>query len=328
MILESFFVFCKKINAMKEYVSLNEKKDAFNEWCIINTEEELTSKVEELLSLQKNTKLHVVFRGVNEAKYKMYNSFQRLWIIRDLSTIGMLPINKIQSMIDYCYSSVLPPYLKRLGIICNDWYILAFLQHYGAVSPFLDFSKQLFVALFFACDNVVYHDSDNEIDNYISIYFYKNVDVINAFSNSVYKIAETKAQNIDHNDKEAKKRFWKDYMSFRDIMAEQNNWVIVPAYTNVSTIRNSKKKKITNYAISNLNSTSQDGEFVCNMNMNLPLELLMVKDDRKFISCINIHKGLIPYIIKKFLEASLDTARMKYYVKEQDIAKQAEKEAF
>lgn len=54
----------------------------------------------------------------------------------------------------------------------------------------------------------------------------------------------------------------------------------------------------------------------------------MVKDDKKFISCINIHKGLIPYIIKKYLKASLDTARMKYYVMEQDIAKQAEKEAF
>lgn len=313
---------------MKEYVSLDEKKDAFNECCIINTEEELTSKIEELLSLQRNTKLHIVFRGVNEAKYKMYNSFQRLWITRDLSTIGMLPINKIQSMIDYCYNSVLPSYLKRLGISCNDWYILAFLQHYGAVSPFLDFSKNLYVALFFACDNVVYHDNNNEIDNYISIYFYKNVDVINVFSNSVYKIAKIKAQNINHKNKKAKRRFWKGYMSFRDIMTEQNNWVIVPAYTNASTITNRNNKKITSYAISNLNSTSQDGEFVCNMNMDLPLELLMVKDDKKFINCINIHKGLIPYIIKKFLEASLDTARMKYYVKEQDIAKQAEKEAF
>lgn len=307
---------------MNEYSDLISKKEFFKTTHNITSKEELDQWINiELPKIEGNRTLHVAFRGVNEAKYKMYNSFQRLWSERNLNALSPSAQDRILDMINHCKNSVLARYLKRLGVICNDWYILSFLQHYGAASPFLDFSRQFKVALFFACDNVNYYESNNEIDNYISVYYYKNVDVINAFSNSVYAMAREIAADLTPN-KNLASNFWKEYMSFEKV-SEIHDWYIVPSYSNSTNISNKRGQKVTTYTISNLNSTNQDGEFVCNLDMSVPLEEKIIKGGVKYICCLNIHKGLVPYIVKNHLGGSIDIARKKYYKQEVDIANDA-----
>mgnify|MGYP007118409291 FL=1 len=92
----------------------------------------------------------------------------------------------------------------------------------------------------------------------------------------------------------------------------------------MSAINNKNKVLITEYTVSNLNSTVQNGEFICNIDSVKPLENVLIRHDKKYINCIDIHKGLVDYIIKQYLGGSIFDARLKYYPNEIDIAKQAQ----
>ncbi|WP_284461762.1 FRG domain-containing protein, partial [Chryseobacterium sp.] len=53
----------------------------------------------------------------------------------------------------------------------NDLAYLSYMQHFGVPTPFLDYTNNPYVALFFAIDGINFTPSDNEIDNYFSLYF-------------------------------------------------------------------------------------------------------------------------------------------------------------
>lgn len=115
-----------------------------------------------------------IFRGVNEAKYKIYTSLQRAYLDGKVSNKLLSPNQLIQLEIDNLKQSsgnILPKYHKQLNIIDSDFTYLSFLQHHRAPSPFLDFSHSFDNALFFAIDGVKYdtHNPDNELNDYISI---------------------------------------------------------------------------------------------------------------------------------------------------------------
>jgi hypothetical protein len=166
---------------LDQYSSLEEKKNHFKSHRVVRTKEEFLLLIDDLKKLSEQNKQKYLFRGVNESKFKLYSSFQRLWIQRSLSDIGLDSKERISTMINRCKDDkcLLHKYFKRLGVVINDWLILSFLQHYGAASPLVDFSKKYSIALFSACDNVKYLMSETEIDNYISIYYYRTVDVAN-----------------------------------------------------------------------------------------------------------------------------------------------------
>lgn len=308
---------------MEQYKDLEEKAEHFLQSQTINTPEELDAAMNELANFMGNKKLHAVFRGVHEAKYKLYSSFQRMWFDRNLGETGTDPYLLVQNMIYHCFNRkhVLFKYFKQLGVICNDWLILSFLQHYGGASPLLDFSRNYKVALYFLCKGLKPYYGKEEIHHYASIYYYKYVEAGKKFI-SLYRYAHeiVKGKTLIHKD-----NIWKNELRFSSVMKNIPNSepIIIPAHNNRTHIKTEENKIATFYTVSNINLTSQKGEFVCNMDVEQPLEDVFHKDGKKYICCLNIHKGLREYIIEKYLGGSLERNDSLYFPSEEQIAKDA-----
>lgn len=316
---------------MQEYATFDDKQAFFRSHTIVKNIKELEQALEALKDEQQKNTNHTVFRGVKEARYKLFNSLQRLWALRSLNDLGLDPMQAVQSLLLPFQGNnhVLKKYLKQLGVVCNDWWLLSFLQHYGAASPLLDFSKSYEVALFFACKDIDFCGSTNPIDNYFSIYYYSNMEVCRDITSSIVTYAKNIARGMEAN-KTNNTAIWKNELSFNTIMGHApNRTFILPTYTNKTKIRNTRREVVTTYTMANLNVTSQEGEFVCNMNMEMPLEQIFKKatlcaPDKYYISSIDIHKGLRDYIIKKYLGGTLKAATMKYFPSERTIAQEAQ----
>lgn len=316
---------------MQEYASFDDKKKFFRNHICVKSIEELEKALDVLKKEQQLNTNHTVFRGVKEARYMLFNSLQSLWALRCLNDLGLDPMQAVHSLLLPFQGKkhVLKKYLKQLGVVCNDWWLLSFLQHYGAASPLLDFSRSYEVALFFACKDIDFCGSTNPIDNYFSIYYYSNMEVCRDITSSIVTYAENAARGMEAN-KINNTAIWKNELSFNTIMGHApNRTFILPTYTNKTKIRNTRREIVTTYTMANLNVTSQEGEFVCNMNMETPLEQIFKKSEPdgrtvNYFSCIDIHKGLRDYIIKKYLGGTLKAATMNYFPSERVIAQDAQ----
>lgn len=308
---------------MQQYEDLEEKAGHFLQSQTVSTPEELDAALNVSQGMVDNKTLHTVFRGVHEAKYKLYNSFQRMWFEYGFNESDRDPFQFVQDMINYCFNDehVLFKYFKQLGVICNDWLILSFLQHYGGASPLLDFSKNYKVALYFLCKGLKPYYGKNETGHYASIYYYKYVDAGKKFK-SVKNLAE---EIVEKNPHINKVEIWKNDLSFSSLMKRPpaTTPVIIPVYPNRTNIKTPNKVIATHFTAANINVTSQEGEFVCNMEVEKPLEDVFQKDGTKYISCLNIHKGLCQYIIDKYLDGSLEKHDSTFFPSEERIARDA-----
>lgn len=149
---------------LREYKALQDKGDFFDS-SVIETQNEFDSFYRVFAN-----KEGLIYRGVNEAKFQIYTSAQRFWITDKLETqssfnefVGKM-LQKLKS------DNTIIEYLKSTDVPYNDVLGLAMLQHFGAPSTFIDFSLDLNCALFFAFDGMKKGNSDNEIDDYVSIY--------------------------------------------------------------------------------------------------------------------------------------------------------------
>ncbi len=316
---------------MQQYEDLEEKAGHFLQSKTINTPKELDAELDKFQKMADNKTLHIVFRGLHEAKYKLYNSFQRMWFDRSLGETGTDPYLLVQNMINACLNPkhVLYKYFKQLGVVCNDWLILSFLQHYGAASPLLDFSKNYKVALYFLCKGLKPYYGKNKIGHYASIYYYKYVEAGKKFKSVENYAVEIVKKNPHIN----KVEIWKDELSFSSLMKRPPATapVIIPVHTNRTNIKTLNKVIATHFTAANINLTSQEGEFVCNMNMEQPLEEIFQRKKKKgktekYIHCIDIHKGLCDYIIKEYLGGSPRAAKLIYFPSERTLALNAQQQ--
>lgn len=166
------------------------------------------------------------------------------------------------------------------------------MQHYGLPTPFLDFSYNPYVALFFAIDNIKFSPSDDPIDNYFSLYYsYEENTAFAAWKyvfNKSFESEDIPYEKVNDN-----------FMS-----------IIVP---------NEEIYKIVN----SLNIIIQDGLFLYNNHPWYPIERTYreyIADIRKemgkekynthmfleqICGCFNIHKSLIPAIKEKLKEMGI-----------------------
>ncbi len=146
-------------------------KDINFESTIINTMQDFDNFILNHNVLKSNK--NFIFRGVNEAKYKLYNSAQRYWITNELQDLSSENyIYFIQNLIDNAkkyHNGLLDMYFKSFGYYPNDFSILSFLQHYKAPTPLLDWTKSFDYALFVAIDDLKKFPNEN-INNYFSLY--------------------------------------------------------------------------------------------------------------------------------------------------------------
>lgn len=150
--------------SLKMWKSLEEKKENFDH-TVINTKEELDKWFETKFCNK------TFFRGVNEAKFYLYSSGQRMWMINELAHTK----HKYERFVNHIIAEAKTSHNRFISKIVgnhlydNDFAILSFVQHFGGPTPLLDFTRQKEIALFFATDNMQRSPSEG-INNYISVY--------------------------------------------------------------------------------------------------------------------------------------------------------------
>lgn len=276
---------------LETYKTLKEKEQIFGSKCYSRIDTVAQFK-EWYDSFKTENKL---FRGVNEAKFKIYTSAQRYYITHDLKKSGKEVEDVIEEelkQIKQINNQLLKKYFDLLGVIDHDMLYLSFLQHYSGISPFIDFTTKIDKALFFMQDGVSFGHGCVGIDNYSSLFF---------------KGPRTKPiKDRKLSEKEIRKKY-----SFSKMISRANNGVRKKNILFRTEELNVGKENISSLA--NLNVVAQDGRFLFRCNGIEPLE--------KNISCVDIHKSIIPYI-KMELEKKGIT-KESIYPQEENIAQLA-----
>lgn len=303
---------------LQEYESAEEKKKVFADYKMINTPKEFEVLCEESEKNESKTKERYVFRGVSGARYKLFSSAQRFYIERDLSHTGLQYGDLVCGLIREMRSkdNLFCCYMNRLGVVMNDWLVLSYLQHHESISPLIDFSKKFKTALYFAYYASRLRQGDNDkLSNYVSLYSYKGVDAAQ-FAPNIVSLAKKKA--IRFRTYKGTK-FW-NFFSYNEMQKENKKLFIIPTYNSSSCIKNKDKKLVSIFTIANMNSTAQDGEFVCNMDGSKPLEELFKDNNRKYLSCADIHKGLFERVLAYLDIPSIEAGKHKYFPDEHSVS--------
>ena len=202
-----------------EYTSIEKKKTAFGKSCCeIDAIREFHMLYDSL-----KEKDHAIFRGVNEAKYKIFSSLQRKFQIEAINRIKYQDQFSFmnQEIQELKGSKVLPKYYKSLGTPITDYLYMSFLQHYSAPTTLIDFSENIDKALYFATKDIeYYYSTDNKtISNYVSLYWIESTNgklplppvydiVVKQCINALYALLptlETSDVQMDRNDNHSEK---------------------------------------------------------------------------------------------------------------------------
>lgn len=290
---------------LNEYRTLDEKKWYYN--CIkIETEQEFDDNFKKI---QDNSEGYA-FRSINEAKFKLYSSAQRQWILHDLSNRHASFSNYILSLISQIrQNNNIATLFSTNKIPINDIVILALLQHYRQPSPLIDFTYNPLTTLFFAFDGMTCLNNGT-IDDYVSIYricydqpCFCSIQSVN--KNGALNLGE-ELQKLGNPISEI------DASSgLRDIANLSYH-----KYSDLGYILiHGDKMGITNisipalgftcsYNITNPNLKNQEGLFFLNTSDSNPMgELLREKNDciGPLIDCFDIKKDLEQYIRNNYL---------------------------
>lgn len=277
---------------MEFYKTLSEKNELFlSGEKPIDTFEGLINKINKI-SNSNNDKSYV-FRGQPEAKYKLYNSLQRLWSEKKLKNHYNNYSVLIENLIKHCKdwnNGLILKYLDYVGKFDNDLSYLSIMQHYGMPTPLLDFTYDINKSLFFAIENIDLSPSNSEIENYFSIYsVLKRNTVLYATDLFINKMVDISKEENDIITKNLKTT-----MQFEIVLVDNTDI----------------EYRIQN----NLNIINQDGAFIFNSSPSEPLEIQyisMKKTIEHFMKrlnkpieipkevgvCLNINKKLIDQII-------------------------------
>lgn len=303
---------------LPEYTSLKEKKSYY----ISNTIEDIDdfnyiwNNLSDFFGFNAND--ICLYRGMHEARYKLFTSAQREWITNEYNKSGIDFCYFIQSIIDNIRSNeILSNYYKSLGVSQNDLLYLSLLQHYGAPAPLLDFTYNKNVALYFALEDIKNTPSNSDIDDYVSIYIIKKPNMVDNFVDIVQMLFGSLKKGIEHYEELRKKypNYDIDATQIEDV-DKYTSWINKetgkknladlscgfldnPLHSN-SILRMYK----TNEALywSNMNILAQDGCFAFYTDSERPLEQYFSESQYLTqIICLDIRKSLADNIRENYL---------------------------
>jgi hypothetical protein len=238
-------------------------------------------------------KYSTFYRGINEARFKLYNSAQRFWIQNNLMQMESLTqpipyLQMIQNMVNKAKEVKLLQQVFEYYDIAHeqmDFPILSILQHYRAPTPLIDWTYDINIALYFAVLDVKRCEKSDVIDDYISIYrLDKNI------HNSFLK------DNLNY----ISANIFPGVSGLGNILLANNSAIYISDFeiADIQDKISRQIKPLTTYY--NLNILAQKGIFVFNPHQDLPFE-----DFPKFhsggavdnkIYCYNISKDLAELI--------------------------------
>ena len=160
-----------------EFTSLKEKQGSFrnHEKFQIDTRNQFDDWFDQIVVQKAENRTNFIFRGMKEAKHKLYTSAQRIWLQNDMENWRggdyftfinqLIQKTKEYPLIEKVFNTY--GYTDRQREIP----ILSILQHYGAPTPLMDWTYNVNVALFFGTESVIGGNGGNgNISNYFSIY--------------------------------------------------------------------------------------------------------------------------------------------------------------
>jgi hypothetical protein len=321
---------------IETYSSLEEKGEAF-EQTNIKTKVQLDEIIE---SYTVNVNKNLLFRGCNEARYKLYNKAQREWLSKELYNLGFTFEEFITNEIKNAKSwqaDLLMKYFSAFRLLPNDLMILGFLQHYGAPTTLLDWTYSFKNSLFFATDRLKLIESDNEIDNYFSVYIIDNEkhNIPDYIEDLKYEtaIVSPMLDYASDKDKKSKKEMLESWFSLEYNVISKSEILVIPGYQENSLLHENKKLSFNLvYNQQNLNIINQQGLFIFNNTSDKPLEFIcndkpylgIMKRVYNKIRCLNIHKSLFEYTKKRLNEHKPFPINREFiYPQEELIAKNA-----
>jgi len=278
-----------------------------------------------------------LFRGVREAKWRLYSSLQRHWATKKLYDSNISYQEFLEQLVENSRKEQKETLSKFLSLNRidpdNDIAVLSFLQHYGCPTPLLDWTYSFLNALYFAIDGIVFDESPKEIEQYFSVY---HIEEKYFQSSSLKEIIEEglkgeheklKAQVVENSLKEGVEE-----SQIGKIFSEKRLQLMAKMLYGRGLITHlTKVKHLINFPISyfsdfdtgndlqfslnnNMNIVNQHGAFTWNADPSKPLEQMGNEqvaeehgnaDGYKFCSCYNINKSLIEHVKKRLEEEGI-----------------------
>jgi FRG domain len=269
-------------------------------------------------------KFNFFFRGMEDARYQLFNAAQREWLTHSVAEWGNSSnyLAFIKNLIQEAKEQkIFEKVLEYHQIDYNkeaDFPILSILQHYGAPTPLMDWSYNLDVALYFATEKVNTAAASENIDGYFSIYVIKKSSQPGGLRN-IFDYSGGQFPSLEIFKKEkfapgASSNFV-CYISDFEMNPQQAPTMhsIIPSQ---QTPR--KQRPVTTYY--NQNIIPQEGFFIFNPYPDKPLEACFSETSRMTASesygsskkklapflCYNIRKDLAEYIRRKIKFKGID----------------------
>lgn len=274
---------------LENYKSLDQKDKFFHNGSLVygKNVEDIFNKI-----LQLKNGNNVIFRGVNEAKYKMFTSAQRLFLTNEIWVNNKntdIPNSFYSNLIERILEEVkkwngnsISNYFEAIGINPkNDIAFLSFLQHQMFPTPFLDFTKDPLIALFFSTQNFKVNENNKfGINSFVSFYWLETSNLV------------TSSLTLEDNIEEHELKY-SEFIKSNAITILKNESPLF-RFNNNPNILNQKGCFIYNYH--GTNPLEEELPKLIKQVEETGAPSIRINYDEFKFHCINIHKGLIPKI--------------------------------
>lgn len=279
------------------FKTIEEKKQAYD-YEQVHTLKEAVEKLKELKNIDPDS---TYFRGQAEGSWKIFASAQREWLVKELDRAYGDYHRFLQSLLLY-FKGNGSTFLQKYCKVVTDISIFSTIQHYGVPTPFVDWTSNLDVALYFASlgnENCV----GFETDSYFSVYCLAVGKGPETPNNDLYRFStllESHKEEMQKVQRELGKISGSDYQE----ILKFNVWKEFP----VIWMEESDDEWMQ---IANPRSDLQGGAFVYNSDPKKSLDQIFAgrkmsdmenaDDLLPKIRCLDIHKSVLPEL-KKYLE--------------------------